>query len=531
MTHVDELSYLRYLDGQLASTLAREVEEHTRACFECSKKFDALKHETALLRSSLVEADEPLPKQFEAAPSEELSWTWLTVLGLAGFGLYMLWEWVLTPWWQGLQSVGVGQQTILSVLLFRGLLWEGWSTMAEKAVQGLTLIILTALLATMVHWGSRLRRNWTRMMVALAVVLLFPLSLLAAEIETDRDHYVLPEGEVIANDLIVVAETVRIEGTIEGDLIAAAQSVTVTGRVAGDVLAAVQKLTIDGRVDGSVRAAAQFIDLNGFVARNVTAVAESIELYADAAVDGSFTSASEKGNFDGRVGRDLIVFAGKSRVNGRIGGTVRLAGGAIAIGPDSEIGGDVRIFTGEDPEISPEANLASDPEIEIIRETPKFASPGTYLWPIVAWAAAFVYGLVIFLVLPKFFAGVLKRIPRYGLSIGVGAAALVAVPVMATLISLTLVGLPVGILAFVAYVAAVYSAQVFVGAWLGRELLGSPAGQGDAIGKLALGLALIHIVKLVPFVGSLADLAVCLWGLGALTLYFVQPHVTETVAA
>ncbi len=102
---------------------------------------------------------------------------------------------------------------------------------------------------------------------------------------------------------------------------------------------------------------------------------------------------------------------------------------------------------------------------------------------------------------------------------------------MATMVSLTLVGLPVGILTFVAYFAALYSAQVFVGAWLGRELLGTPAGQADAIGKLALGLALIHIVKLVPFVGSLADLAVCLWGLGALTLYFVQPRATETVTA
>ena len=531
MTHTDELTYLRYVDGQLASTRARDVEEHTRACFECSKKFEALKHETALLRSVLMEADEPLPKQFETAPSEELSWAWLSVLGLAGFGLYMLWEWVLTPWWQGLQSVGVGEQTLLSILLFRGLLWEGWSTMAERTVQGLMLIILTAVLATVVHWGSRLRRNWTRMMVALAVVFLFPLTTLAAGIETDRDHYVLPEGEVIADDLIVVAETVRIEGTIEGDLIAAAQSVTVTGRVAGDVLVAVQKLHVDGRVGGSVRALAEFIDLKGTVSRNVTVAAERVELHAGAVVDGSFTSCSEKAGLDGHVGRDLIVFAGKSRVNGSIGGTARLAGGAITIGPDSEIGGDVRIFTSKDPEISPEANLASDPEIETIRETPKYARRGTYLWPIVSWAAAFVYGLVIFLVLPRFFAGVLSRIPRYGLSIGIGAAALVAVPVSATMISLTLVGLPVGILAFVAYAAAVYSAQVFVGAWLGRELLGPPVGQGDAIGRLALGLALIHVVKLVPFVGSLADLAVCLWGLGALTLYFVKPQATETVAA
>ena len=531
MTHIDELSYLRYLDGQLASNRAREVEEHTRACFECSKRYDALKHETAFLRSALLEADEPLPKQFETAPSEELSWAWLSVLGLAGFGMYMLWEWVLTPWWQGLQTVGVGQQTLLSILLFRGLLWEGWSTMAERAIQGLILILLTAVLATMVHWGSRLRRTWSRMMVTLALVAVFPLTASAAEIESDRDHYVLPEGEVIANDLIVVAETVRIAGIIEGDLIAAAQSVTVTGRVGGDVLAAVQKLHVDGRVDGNVRAAAEFIDLKGFIARNVTVVGESVELHADAVVDGSFTSASEKNSLDGQVGRDLIVFAGKSRINGRVGGTARLAGGAISIGPNSEIGGDVRIFAGKDPEISEEANLASEPEIEIFKETPEYASPGAYLWPIVFWAAAFVYGLVIFLVLPRFFFGVLNRMQRYGLSIGIGAAALVAVPVTATIITLTLVGFPVGILLFVAYVAAVYSAQVFVGAWLGRKLLGLPVGKGDAIGRLALGLALIHVVKQVPFVGSLANLAVCLWGLGALTLYFFEPRATETATA
>ena len=327
------------------------------------------------------------------------------------------------------------------------------------------------------------------------------------------------------------AETVRIEGTIEGDLIAAAQSVTVTGRVGGDVIVAVQKLNVDGRVDGNVRAGAEFIDLKGFVARNVTVAGESVELHAGAVVDGSFTSFSEKSNLDGCIGRDLIVFAAKSRINGRIGGTARLAGGSFSIGPDSEIGGGVRIFTGKDPDISPEATLASDPEIEIIRETPEYASAGSYLWPILFWAAAFVYGLVILLVLPRFFAGVLSRIPRYGLSIGIGAAALVAVPVVATIISLTLVGLPVGILTFVAYVAAIYSAQVFVGTWLGRELLGPPVGQGDAIGRLALGLALIHVVKLIPFVGSLADLAVCLWGLGALTLYFFEPRAAQTAPA
>jgi anti-sigma factor RsiW len=229
MSHVDELTFIRYLDRQLPADKAAELEKHTQGCAACLRMFEGLKHETALLRKALVGADEPLPAQFEPRPSEELSWTWLTLLGLAGFGLYTLWNWILVPWREGLQSIGVGQQTLVSVLLFRGLLWEGWSTMAERAMQGLMFIILTVVLITLVRWSVRLRRSWTRMMIALAVTLLLPVTASAAVIETDIENYVLPAGEVLSNDLIVMAHTVLIEGIVEGDLISLAQSTTVTG--------------------------------------------------------------------------------------------------------------------------------------------------------------------------------------------------------------------------------------------------------------------------------------------------------------
>jgi hypothetical protein len=134
------------------------------------------------------------------------------------------------------------------------------------------------------------------------------------------------------------------------------------------------------------------------------------------------------------------------------------------------------------------------------------------------WAAAFVFGLVIFLVSPHPFRQVVDSSARYGMAMLVGAVALIAVPTVAAIVCLTLVGLPIGLTALLLYIVSIYAAQVFVGAWLGREILGSATTQGQALSQLALGLAIIHIAGYIPYLGSLIQLIIAAWGLGALVL-------------
>ena len=178
------------------------------------------------------------------------------------------------------------------------------------------------------------------------------------------------------------------------------------------------------------------------------------------------------------------------------------------------------IHTGEEPDISPDASLTERPTVELAEDTSSHSFLGRYVWRFIAWSAAFIYGLVALVLAPRFFAGVLETMPRYGLSIGIGAAVLMAVPVVIVIVCLTLVGLPLGLVSLAVYGLAVYSAQVFVGAWIGQALLGPAKSTGESIGRLALGLALIHIVVLLPIAGGLVSLAVAVWGVGALTLRF-----------
>jgi hypothetical protein len=95
---------------------------------------------------------------------------------------------------------------------------------------------------------------------------------------------------------------------------------------------------------------------------------------------------------------------------------------------------------------------------------------------------------------------------------------LFAVPIAAIFACITIVGLGLGIAALLLYLVALYSTQVFVGSWIGEKVLGLGSGLGPAIGRLALGLAILRGLRILPYVGWLVTLVMLFWGLGALAL-------------
>lgn len=518
MNHFDELSLVRYIDGQLKPARKVEIQQHLEECPSCRHQVDALERETQLLRDSLTEEDDPIPARLLPGTAESLSWVFITVIGLAAVGLYTLWNTILLPWWNQLQSVGVGHETFLTVLFFRGVFWEGWTTMGQNLLQGALILVATLVFFSVARISWRFTRTTTPVLMTLVGLIVLSLPAEAAVIITNVDRYVLGKDEVVANDLIVAANSVHIEGTLDGDLIFGGQSVVVDGRVTGDVIAFCQRVEINGQVDGSVRSGSQFLDVRGNVGRNVTSGGEKIEIHPEGVVNGSVTVGCERVLLDGQTGRDLLLGAEVTKINGNVGGGLLMGGRSLTIGPDASIEGDAKFYGLEEPEVSSQARLASPLDVHIEEETPEWRSSNTYLKGVLKWAAAFVFGLVIFLVSPHPFRQVVDSSSRYGMAMLFGAVALITVPIVAAIVCLTLVGLPIGLTALLLYVVSIYAAQVFVGAWLGKEILGAAASQGQALSQLALGLAIIHIAGAIPYLGSLIQLIIAVWGLGALVI-------------
>ncbi|MCL4523737.1 MAG: polymer-forming cytoskeletal protein, partial [Acidobacteria bacterium] len=411
---------------------------------------------------------------------------------------------------------------------FGGVFWKGWETMVNltELLAAVTLVILAVAL---------FRRGWRRtptvavVLGTLACLLVLPPAASAAEFRKQADVLVAAD-EVVKNDLIATGANVKIEGTVEGDLIAFCKNLTVNGHVTGDVIAFAQIVRINGTVDGNVRSISSFASLSGPVAKNVTSFSQTFELASKSEVAGSLMFFAAMTTQDGRVGRDLIGFSAEHQLDGYVGGNALLRGDRLSIGPSAQIVGKAK-FTGEkQPSVSDKAKLASPLEVVIETRRPRYASPAYYWRQTLRWGTAFMLGLVVALLMPGFLRDTLGEGERYGLSLGAGVLSLIVTPVAAVIACLTIIGIAVGVLSVLVWVAMLYAAQVFVGAFLGQKMLGPADSTGAVLGRLAVGLLVIRVATMLPYVGIFVWLVVAVFGFGVVTLAIVKRSREEAAA-
>jgi hypothetical protein len=287
-------------------------------------------------------------------------------------------------------------------------------------------------------------------------------------------------------------------------------------------------------VDGNVRVISHTVSIDGSVGKNVAFIGNTFDLTQKGQVGGSLITINGDADIDGRIHRDVLGMIGRTHLDGGIGGQMWLRGRNLSIGPTAEIGG-TSIFRGfRQPNIAAGAKLASPLRVETQEESRRlmFSAIRIVVHEIVGFGAALLLGIVFVTVLPGFFRATLRETNRIGLPIGVGALALIAGFFLLVLgILLIFVGVGAGVAGVLGYAPILYVAQVFVGAWLGNKILGeAPNTTSAVIGRIALGLLILHVVAPIPVLGELVWLAVGLWGTGAVLLGFYRMSRAEGVA-
>jgi cytoskeletal protein CcmA (bactofilin family) len=535
MNHIDEMTCLLFLEGQLEKERSQEVTAHTADCQICRELLRAMESEGAWLRESLAAEEDSIPARLLDAPQRGgTPWGWITSLGLASGGAYTLWSGIIEPWQVQAAQAGFTQGNILSMIFFSGAFWKGWD-----AMRSLMEFMAMATLGIVLIW--LLRRRWRQftaiafVMGALVLALAIPSPARASETKHGDPNYTLPSGEEIKTDLFVFGDSVRIDGTVDGDLVSWSRNITVTGHVKGDVLAFCQQLTVDGQVDGNVRTFAQSFTLGGTVARNVMSWSQESEFEGQSKVGGTATMGGADLQLNGQLGGDALLFGDALEINGSMGHDISAKGGSLRIGPSADVKGGIRWEGRRQPDISSSAKLFSQPQVTIKTRSyrPNYQSPRYYWHQVLFWGARFIFGLVLLLLAPGFFFDAASACKKYAPAFGFGALFLCATPIIAIIVCLTIVGLGVGISTALLYVVAVYSARVFVSTWLGEMILGPSAGVGPAVGRLALGLAIIQLLTMLPYAGFFIKLIAAVWGMGGLVLALykhMRPQAPATAA-
>ena len=518
--HLDEMSCLLYIERQLDNTRAQQVSAHTQECADCRTLLRALERESRLLTRAMLEQEEALPArlaQFQERARRSMQWIWTVAFGLAATGVYALYTSYIEPWQDQLQKAGFGSNDLLSLLIFQGAFWKGWQSMV-------TLLEVLALV-TLAGFGVMFFRKRVRRGSALALVLagfcaallLQPASAMASETRKG-ESVVVGSDEAIKGDVFLFGERVRVDGTVDGDVFVFGHDVNVNGHVKGDVIAFAQQLRVNGQVDGNVRAFTNTLTLTGKVAKNVLTFDEVVNLESSGKVDGSLTIFVENLNLDGTLGRDLLIFGKHLALSGKIEGSVKMRGDTLTINPSAQVAGPIHFDGNKEPEVSPQAKLASPVDYHKLENKPRYMEGHYYIWQMI-WLAAFIlFGLVLFQLMPHFAADAVAGAERYGASFGLGVLVFFGVPIAALIACITVVGLFVGLSAFFVWYAALYFAQVIVGTVVGQWLMGRTRETWPLVGRMAVGIIIVRLATVIPGVGGWVKFGVILWGIGAISL-------------
>ncbi len=331
--------------------------------------------------------------------------------------------------------------------------------------------------------------------------------------------------EVVEDDLYVAAETIIIDGTINGDIWAAGNVITINGMVNGSIMAAGRLVNLNGDVDHAVRAAGETININGDVNGDVIVGCGEVNIASTARIRGDLVFGAGIARIDGAVEGDIKGNGGEVTISNGINGNVELEVESLTIFSTASIGGDLNYTCKEEADIQSGAQITG----ATTHKLPKVKKDWTNIFPFVfffgvlakvlSFLMAFVAGVVIIFLAPRRLTSITDAIgTRPGPSAGWGAIILFLTPIAALIVCLTIIGIPVGLITLALYGIALYLAQIPVGLFIGRWIIGRFRGvesKAIMVGALAIGLAILKLLSLIPYFGFFVGLVVALFGLGA----------------
>lgn len=531
MTCPSVLQCALYVDAALTPQEAGVVARHLDDCPACRARVALLETESRFLRETLRRSEIPVPiPAFNAparGPAPARALLWLGWLSLAFWSVSVVWSELtgleIPNWlsWLAPSALGAGIEMAIAALL--GVLNGGVLLDSGILPIGSVLLMTVAVGAILGLIGHRSRRAAHLCLVGGVAVLLATGAPAGHAFDVRRDEVRITVGadETIDDTLVVMSESVLIEGTVTGDLVAMGERVTIRGRVDGLVVAMAETLIVDGDVGGTLLVMGESVDLRGAaLASNAYAMGRKVSFDDQTRIAGNAAVAAESAQVQGTVGRDLLALADRFALLGRVDGNLRSASGKLDVADSARIGGDLtaRLESADNADIDAAAVIGGATAIESWERKPnRYLNPGYYAGQVLKFVAAFVTGLILL----RFCPG-LREVPlttggELLTAGGLGALVLIAVPALALAAVLTLIGAPLGIGVMLLWVIALYLAGIVVAAIAGARLLPGEARRPAT--TLLIGLLVVFVMISLPFIGGLIRLAVIVLGLGVMVLY------------
>jgi cytoskeletal protein CcmA (bactofilin family) len=335
----------------------------------------------------------------------------------------------------------------------------------------------------------------------------------------------------IASDLYAFGGGVDVSAEVNGDLIAGGGRVTVSHTVRGDLIVGAGSVMVGGLVERNVRAAGGAVTFAGRVGRNIDVAGGTITIEPEARIGGSAQLAGGEVHVAGSIGRRLRAAGAVVVLAGEITGNVEVIAQDIEVRPTARLRGKLTYWSPQDARIAPEAMISGRVTHNLPELPSRIARTGTALFTVSR--ALFLVGLVVaavglFLIFPRFTVLAASTIGTHPFkSLGLGLLLVAAIPVLAVLCMITILGIPLGLIIFVVYSLALLLGFVLTAFYLGD--VGAQAFMGRNVRRrrvrvvfLVIALGVLLLARHVPVIGGVLIAIAVLWGLGAMSLHGIH---------
>jgi hypothetical protein len=217
--------------------------------------------------------------------------------------------------------------------------------------------------------------------------------------------------------------------------------------------------------------------------------------------------------------KTVVVLDGTAILQGATVESVFVTGGSLSIDAATTVSGDVRTLnttTTVDPAATVGGSVSSL-ETDLIAAAAVLA-PMVVLFVLGLALVTLVAGLALAALAARQVRAAEALITHQpGETILFGLAGLVVIPLVAILAMITVIGAPLGLaVMFMVWPAAAFAGYLVAGIWIGEWLLYRGAAERPDRPYLAavLGLVVLQVISMIPFVGAIASL----FGFGAVLL-------------
>ncbi|NQV00287.1 MAG: hypothetical protein HQ538_06125 [Parcubacteria group bacterium] len=398
-------------------------------------------------------------------------------------------------------------------------------------------------------------KNKKTKLIAIIIGLLFlvPGFALAYDLRLEESSVTISKDEVIEDDVIITGETITVDGTINGDLMVFAANVTVNGDVNGNIIAAGSNVKINGLVFGDLIMAGGMVELEGEVTDDLIAAGGTMnidgEVRDNVMMAGGMISVTERG----KIGRDLLVgggmvnLAGNIKRNvtfgasqltvlGKIGGNLNgEAGEKVSIESGAEIDGNIEYKAPQEAEIKDGAEVVGERKWEEVEEKAQKSRSfiSGFFGKIYSGLALLIVAIVAVLLFPKKSAEVAANInTKPGKSFLYGLGLMIVTPIIIVILAITILGIPLAIILGLVYGVLLYASKIYAGLWVGNRILEYINSKNKKKYKTlilptVLGLFILWILFIIPFIGALVKLSAVIFGIGAISVCMVEYYKSK----